>query len=149
MRRVIVTALLAASLSFAGTSAAQDIEHAKRLFSAGAAAYASGQFSAAIQAFEEANKIIPKPAIVFSIAQAHKRQYAIDRNPEHLRAAIQNYRAYIEQVPQGGRRADAAQSLGELEQMETRPTAPDATKVQAAPLKEPARIMVMTQAEGA
>lgn len=33
--------------------------------------------------------------------------------------------------------------------METRPTAPDPTKAPVGPLKEPARIMVMTQAEGA
>jgi tetratricopeptide (TPR) repeat protein len=146
--RALLPALLAGLMSVAGTSAAQDIEQAKRLFNAGAAAYASGQFGAAIQAFEEANKIVAKPAIVFSIAQAHKRQYAIDHNPEHLRAAIDHYRSYIEQVPQGGRRADAAQALGELEQMAGRPAAPDSAKV-AGPMKEPARIMVMTQAENA
>ncbi len=146
--RAFLPALLVGSISFASTAWAQDIEQAKRLFNAGATAYGSGQFSAAIQAFEEANKIVSKPAIIFSIAQAHKRQYAIDRNPEHLRAAIQNYRTYIEQVPQGGRRADAAQALGELEGLEGHPAAPDPAKV-AGPAKEPARIMVMTQAENA
>lgn len=146
--RGLAAALLAASITFASASSAQDIDQAKKLFSAGAAAYASGQFSAAIQAFEEANKIVSKPAIIFSIAQAHKRQYAIDRNPEHLRAAIQNYRTYIDQVPLGGRRADAAQALGELEQMEGRPTSADPAR-SSGPVKEPARIMVMTQAENA
>ena len=42
------------------------------LFNAGAQAYASGQFDAAIQAFTEAQGILPRPAIVYSLAQAHR-----------------------------------------------------------------------------
>ena len=147
MKRRLLSAVVVATLFFGVDASAQDIEEAKRLFSAGAAAYSSGQFSAAIQAFEAANKIVSKPAIVFSVAQAHKRQYAIDRNPDHLHAAIQNYRAYIAQVPQGGRRLDATQALGELEQMEAHAT-PDATATRTT-TKEPARVMVLAQAEGA
>ena len=147
MKRSLLSAVVVAALFFGADASAQDIDEAKKLFSAGAAAYASGQFSAAIQAFEAANKIVSKPAIVFSVAQAHKRQYAIDRNPDHLHAAIQNYRLYIAQVPQGGRRLDATQALGELEQLEAHAT-PDATATRAA-AKEPARVMVLAQAEGA
>ncbi len=147
MMRPLLSAVFVASLFFGGDAAAQDIERAKELFSAGAAAYGSGQFSAAIQAFEAANKIVSKPAIVFSIAQAHKRQYAIDANMDHLRAAIQNYRTYIAQVRVGGRRLDATMALEELLQVE-KGAAPEPATTKSV-VKEPARIMVMAQAEGA
>ena len=72
MKRSLLSAVVVAALFFGADASAQDIDEAKKLFSAGAAAYASGQFSAAIQAFEAANKIVSKPAIVFSVAQAHR-----------------------------------------------------------------------------
>ncbi|UQA56039.1 PEGA domain-containing protein [Polyangium aurulentum] len=90
-------------------------EQAKALFNAGAQAYAAGRYTAAVQAFEGAYKKAPRPAILFSMAQAHRRQYFIDKKPENLQQAIRNYRLYLDQVPQGGRRADAASALSELE----------------------------------
>ena len=129
-------------------SAEGTVDQAKALFNAGASAYASGQFEAAIQAFESANKLVPKPAIVFSIAQAHRRQYFLDKNPEHLRTAVSKYHQYIDQVAEGGRRADAAQALAELEPMLSKIGGEAATAPGPA-AKEPARLMVMTQTEGA
>ncbi|WP_394849391.1 PEGA domain-containing protein [Pendulispora brunnea] len=136
----------------AAEASAEEQERAKMLFSSGAQAYAAGQFSAAIQAFTEANRILPRPAIVYSLAQAHRRQYFIARKPESLRAAVANFRAYIEQVPDGGRRADAAQALSELEPMlvhlapEPLPAGP---KEAQEPPKEPPRLMITTQPSGA
>jgi len=136
----------------AGAQPTQDTERAKMLFSSGAQAYAAGQFDAAIQAFSEANHILPRPAIVYSLAQAHRRQYFVDRKKEHLTAAIASFRAYIEQVPDGGRRADAALALSELEPMLARmgegaggAQAPEAKE----PATEPARLMITTQPSGA
>jgi hypothetical protein len=135
-------------LSLSATAGAQDVDRAKMLFNAGAQAYASGQFDVAIQAFSEAQAILPRPAIVYSLAQAHRHQYAVDRKPEHLRAAVQSFRAYLDQVPEGGRRTDAAQALMELEPriaaMGEAMAAPT-----AAPAKEPARLMVTSQPTGA
>jgi tetratricopeptide (TPR) repeat protein len=136
-----------ALLALASTAAAAEpspaqVDQARMLFSAGAKAYEGGQFNAAIQAFEDANKIVPKPQIVFSIAQAHRRQYYVAKEPEHLREAIRRYREYVEAVKEGGRVSDAAQALAELEPLASR------TAVDQAPRpvpKDPARIMVMTQ----
>ena len=91
---------------------------------------------------------MPKPAIVFSIAQAHRRQYFLDKNPEHLRTAVSKYHQYIDQVAEGGRRADAAQALAELEPMLSKIGGEAATAPGPA-AKQPARLMVMTQTEGA
>jgi len=119
------------------------------LFSSGAEAYAHGQYAAAIQAFTEANSLLPRPAIVYSLGQAHRRQYFISKNTEHLRAAISNFRAYIDQVPDGGRRADAAQALSELEPMAARIGDANVVAPTDANAKEPARLMVTTQPSGA
>ena len=153
-----VAAAVAFFLVCAAPSAhAQDVgsdesERAKTLFSSGAQAYASGQFAAAIQAFTEANRILPRPAIVYSLAQAHRRQYFLDKNREHLKVAIASFRSYIDQVPEGGRRADAAQALSELEPVLARTGdagGPAAGADVKEPVKEPARLMITTQPSGA
>jgi hypothetical protein len=144
-KAAFVLAVLGASAPAFGQG---NVDQAKMLFSAGAKAYESGQFNAAIQAFEEANRLVPKPQIVFSIAQAERRQYFLDKDPDKLRAAIKRYHEYVDAVKEGGRIADAAQALAELEpiaaKLDTgggggaRPTA-----------KDPARVMVMTQVDDA
>lgn len=140
-----VTVAAPASAQQSGATAI-DVDAAKKLFEAGAQAYSSGQFTAAIQAFEQALKVVPKPAILFSLAQAERRQYFLDKNPATLRASIKNFRTYIEQVPEGGRRVDAAQALSELELLDSRLA--DTTQVKPA-AKEPARLMIMSRTPGA
>ncbi|WP_394840868.1 PEGA domain-containing protein [Pendulispora brunnea] len=132
--------------------AADDVKHAederaKMLFSSGGQAYASGQYAAAIQAFTAANRATPTPAIVYSLAQAHRRQYFIDRNPEHLQKAIANFQSYVQQVPIGGRRAEAVESLSELESIVARTGG--AKELGARSKEEPARLMITTQPSGA
>ncbi len=126
MRRAFAVAILAVVLT--GTTAAaaaekekeREVETARRLFDAGAQAYAAGQFATAIQAFEQANRVVPNPAILFSLAQSQRRQYIIDKNPQHLRNAIKNFHAYLKQMPEGGRRVDAVAALADLEVIESR-----------------------------
>lgn len=138
--------LAAASAAAADPTPAQ-LDQARMLFTAGAKAYETGQFNAAIQAFEDANRIVPRPQIVFSIAQAHRRQYYLLKEPEHLREAIKRYREYVETLKEGGRVSDAAQALAELEPIAAR-TASDPVSTRPA-TKDPTRVMVMTQVEGA
>ena len=94
-----------------------DVDRARQLFRAGAAAYTSGNFVAAIQAFEQAHAITPRDGLLFSLAQAHRRQYFADkaRKRSHLDEAIAYYRRYLERVQEGGRRVDATTALEELE----------------------------------
>jgi len=124
-------------------------EQAKTFFNAGAQAYQMGQFSAALQAFEEAYRLAPRPGILFSMAQAHRRQYYVDKNAEHLGAAIKRYREYIERVPVGGRRSDAAQALAELEPLAARLGAATADAPAATPAAQQTRVMVSSQTKGA
>jgi tetratricopeptide (TPR) repeat protein len=109
---------LALVLAIAGDIGAQeapDRERAKASFAAGATAYGAGEYLAAIQAFDAAYALTPLPQIAFSLAQAERRQYFVDRAPEHLNRAIELFRRYIAEVPRGGRRADALDALSQLE----------------------------------
>ena len=42
----------------------------------------------AIKAFDEAYRLAPRPGVTFSLAQAHRRQYGLDRKPDDLRGAL-------------------------------------------------------------
>ncbi len=118
------TSLLAAPLALAfsiGLAAvatpalAGPTEDAKTLFDAGARAYKLGDFKAAIQAFEQSYKVEERLGVLFSIAQAHRRQYALDHKPARVAEALRRYREYVKKVEQGGRRADAVAAIAELE----------------------------------
>lgn len=150
MKRAALTiAVILAALPAAAQSPAE-VEQAKALFNAGAQAYSVGQFVAAIHAFDEAYKITPRPAILFSLAQAERRQYAVDHDVKRLERAVTGFRKYIGEVSQGGRRADAVAALGELEPVLEKEKAKGAP---AAPAPEPpkvtARLMVTSPTSGA
>ena len=112
MRRVL-SALFVLAIA-AHARADESTEQAKMLFSAGAAAYEKRDYTGAIQAFEAAQRLAPRPAIMFSLAQAHRRQYYAEGKAEHLKAAVDGFREYIKEVPRGGRHEDAMQALQEL-----------------------------------
>lgn len=141
-------ALLAVARPVAAAEDAAALAQAKTYFNAGAQAFEAGSFNAAIQAFEQAYRLSPKPGIVFSMAQAHRRQYYLDKRPEHLREAIKEYREYVANVEQGGRRADAAEALAELEPIVSR-LDPAAGAVPVAEVAPPTRVMVSSQTKGA
>jgi hypothetical protein len=126
-------------------------DRAKEWFKAGAAAYAAGDYLAAIQALEAAYALTPAPQIAFSIAQAERRQYFVDRRPEHLSRAVALFRRYIAEVPSGGRRTDAVDALAQLEPLASAGQEP-ANEVTPAPSSAPsdrrARIMVMSDTPG-
>jgi hypothetical protein len=149
MRRTIPLFLTAISIFAAPAAHAQsaDVDRAKTFFNAGARAYDAGDFATAIEAFEAAEKLAPRPAILFSIAQAHRRQYFLDKNPDHLNAAIRLYQDYM--AKGGGRSADAAQALEELQTIANRMSADEKAQMAKGPQKEPPRIMVMSQTVGA
>lgn len=118
-RLAVVAATAVATLMIAaGTARAEnkeDVGRAKDSFQAGATAYAAGDYLAAIQALEAAYALTPLPAIAFSLGQAERRQYFVAHDRKHLDRAIELFRRYVEQVPAGGRRADALDALSQLE----------------------------------
>lgn len=148
--RVFVIVLLV-TMSGLAHGVPEDIEKAKTYFAAGAQAYSVGQYTAAIQAFDEAYRMAPRSAILFSTAQALRRQYFVDRNRAHLDRAIELYRRYVNEVPQGGRRNDAVQALSELEPVAARLDL--ASEVGSAELRNRAlpdtRLMVSSPTRGA
>ncbi|HVR21652.1 MAG TPA: PEGA domain-containing protein [Polyangiaceae bacterium] len=131
---------------------ADEVSEAKAFFKAGAAAYAAGDYLAAIQALDAAYRATPLPAIAFSLAQAERRQYFVSHEPQHLTRAIELYRVYLDKVPSGGRRADAADALAQLEPLavglSTQPAA-DAAATSTPPVVAKTRLMVTSEAPGA
>jgi hypothetical protein len=120
-RRAIAALALGLALPVPAAAESQtDIERAKESFRAGAAAYAAGEYLAAIQALEAAYDVTPLPAIAFSLAQAERRQYFVAHERGHLERAVSLYRLYVDQVPSGGRRADALEALSQLEPLAAR-----------------------------
>ncbi|HEU4409399.1 MAG TPA: PEGA domain-containing protein [Polyangiaceae bacterium] len=145
-RRGARVALALCLVAAAARAQGERVDKAKEYFNAGAEAYGARQYLAAIQAFEAAQKLAPRPAILFSLGQAERRQYLIDRRPERLRAAIAHYRAYLEQEPQGARRGDAVEALAELEPMAGRLGAQGPAPREE---KRPTRLLVSSSAQGA
>lgn len=132
----------------AAAPSASDIERAKQSFKAGAAAYAAGDYLAAIEALEAAYALTPLPPIAFSLAQAERRQYFVARQPEHLTRSIALFRRYLEQTPSGGRRADAIDALAQLEPILAKLDAAAASAPAAAPERR-TRLIVFSETPGA
>jgi hypothetical protein len=110
--RIAVAVLLVLA---AQTAHAEDKAGAERYFRAGAKAYAAQNFAAAVANFDEAYKALPMPEIAFSAAQAYRRLYRTDPQPQYVRRAVELYRIYLAKVKTGGRVGDAADSLGDME----------------------------------
>lgn len=156
MRRATAWLALAALLAPGpGVGAAEtapatpDTTQAREYFDAGRQAYDRGQFAAAIAAFEEALRLSPRPSVIFSTAQAWRRQYVVDRDPKSLRRAVDLYRQYLGAVSEGGRRADAVQHLGDLEPLLLRVESVNAAAAPVSAAPDPTQLMVTSQTPGA
>jgi hypothetical protein len=152
MKRVVIALALCASslpaLAFAADSPS-DLDRAKESFKAGATAYAAGDYSAAIQALDAAYQLTPLPAIAFSLAQAHRRQYFVDHAREHLERSIALFREYVELAPTGSRRPDALDALSQLEPLlAARPKAPSPGESSVDTLRR-TRVLITSDAPGA
>ena len=150
---LIALVLCAASvpLSALAADAPSDLDRAKESFKAGATAYAAGDYLAAIQALDAAYRLTPLPAIAFSLAQAHRRQYFVDHERDHLDRSIALFRQYIELAPTGSRRADALDALSQLEPLAaSQLKAPVAgAPASNAEVARRTRVLVTTDAPGA
>lgn len=151
LRSLLVVLLLVCSARAVQAQPTVDLERAKASFRAGAAAYAAGEYPAAIQALAQAYELTPLPAIAFSLAQAERRQFFADRDPHHLERAIELFRRYVAQEPTGSRRADALDALAQLEPLATSAGVPQNTPARVLPERTaaPTRIMVVSEASEA
>lgn len=124
MSRMLACIACVAVLAGAGASAtradepdARERREARRLFRAGEQAYHAGKYALAADAFEAAYQILPAPQIAFSTAQAHRLQYFVDKDAKRLARAVELFRVYLEQTPEGGQRDIAVTHLSEIEPM--------------------------------
>ncbi|HYQ05036.1 MAG TPA: PEGA domain-containing protein [Polyangiaceae bacterium] len=152
MRRASIALLLGGlcwPLSALAADPPSDLDRAKEDFKAGATAYAAGDYLAAIQALDAAYQLTPLPAIAFSLAQAHRRQYFVDHEREHLDRAIALFRQYIDLSPTGSRRADALDALSQLEPLAAaQPKATSRPEPSSEAVRR-TRVLVTTDAPGA
>ncbi|MDI1444320.1 PEGA domain-containing protein [Polyangium sp. 6x1] len=141
---VLLSVLLVAA-SARPLHAADAVEEARILFTAGAQAYAAGRYADAVDAFRATHALTPeRPTVLFSLAQAERRHYTVARDPAVLQAAIAHFRSYLELVPEGGRRADVVAALGELEAI-----AASLEQKTAETTVSKARLLITTQTPGA
>jgi hypothetical protein len=128
--------------------AAEERATAERYFRAGEMAYQNQSFGAAAENFEEAYRRFALPEIAFSAAQAYRRQYYIDRKPEHVQRAVDLYRVYLAKITSGGRVADAADGLAEM-QAELDKLLKSGVEVSASLAKQYTRVLVNPRLGGA
>lgn len=108
--------------SSVNVEAQNTLDRARILFDAGVQAYTAGRYKEAVESFQEAYALSGKPQAVFSLAQAERRQYLVTLDAQFLKSSIEHFRKYLELVPEGGRRGDAAEALEQLELLATRET---------------------------
>ena len=148
-KRAAATALALLVLAASTANADDALDQAKTYFSAGAQAYDAGRFGAAVQAFQQAYALAPRPAILFSMAQAERKAWFVDKRADDLKHAIEHYHAYLAQVPTGGRRGDAADGLAELEPIASRMAPQDLTPATSPGTEAKTRMMVTCATSGA
>lgn len=156
--RAIAVALAVASAGAAAdahaappnaTPSAEDVERARTFFNAGAQAYGAAKYADAVRSFEQAYELSPRPPVLFSLAQAERKEYFDHGDVRVLKRAIQHYKDYLDQVATGGRRAEALDAKIELEQRLSR-LDPSQANVSSAPSeKRKPRVTVFSPTQGA
>jgi tetratricopeptide (TPR) repeat protein len=115
-RSIALALVLASSTSLAAKQpTADEVQRARTFFDAGAAAYSAAKYYDAVRSFEQAYELAPRPQVLFSLAQAERKEYFASNNAAYLRRAIQHYKEYLDQVPTGGRRSEATEAKADLE----------------------------------
>src|SRR4051812_29165245 len=104
----------------AAQTAAADLAKASNFFDAGAQAYRAGGYLVAAEAFLKAHEIAPSSALLFSAAQAYRREYLANPSADVLRRAVALYREYLRVDKDPKRREDAMLALAALVPIEAR-----------------------------
>jgi tetratricopeptide (TPR) repeat protein len=90
--------------------AAASAQDARTLFQRGQAAYETGDYAAAIEAWDQAYALDPRPLLQYNLAQAHERL-------GDLPQAVAAYRRFLENAPPDGPNVPTARArLASLEQ---------------------------------
>jgi tetratricopeptide (TPR) repeat protein len=106
--------LVCAWLGWANAALADAAAEARTYFEVGAKAYKVGDYTNAIQAFEEAYRRANRPGLLFSIAQANRMEYFARNDPARLRDAVRYYQTYLAAEPKGKRAGEVTEILARL-----------------------------------
>lgn len=148
-RAFMVAAVTLALVAPRPASADATTDQAKTQFTLGAQAYTAGKYDVAVAAFEEAYRLLPRPEILFSLAQAEKKQCVAAKDPNLLKKALAHYRQYYAMdLPQSARKAEAVESIQVLEQLAMQPELGGVAPTAAAQ-KAPTKLAVYASVDGA
>lgn len=145
--RLVVVAMV--GLYAAPATAAADARktEARRYFEAGKKAFVKTKYGAAIAAFEQAHQTSPNPAVIFSLAQAHRLRYFVDHDSADILLAVDLYRRYLAESPTGRRREHAVEHLATIEPLVSRLQLSGTSTRSRRPA--PTRLMVQANVEDA
>ncbi len=145
----VLTVLSSAAIASAKDPTPDEVERARTFFNAGAQAYTAARYSEAARSFEQAYELAPRPQLAFSLAQAERKEFFASNDAAFLRRALQHYKAYLDQVPSGGRRSEATEAKADLETRLARLDPAQAAAATAQPEKRKARVTVYSATPGA
>ncbi len=146
----VVALLTVTSLASAKDPTPDEVDRARTFFNAGAQAYSAARYGDAVRSFDQAYELAPRPQLLFSLAQAERKEYFAGNDASFLRRAIQHYKAYLEQVASGGRRSEATEAKADLEARLARDPQAQAASGAAPPVeKRKARVTVYSATPGA
>jgi hypothetical protein len=145
----IVALVTATTLASAKEPTPDEVDRARTFFNAGAQAYSAARYADAVRSFDQAYELAPRPQLLFSLAQAERKEYFAGNDASYLRRAIQHYKAYLEQVPSGGRRSEATEAKADLEARLARDPQAQAGTAPPPVEKRKARVTVYSATPGA
>jgi hypothetical protein len=149
--RVFIGAALAAiTLSSFAAAGPAEVERARTFFNAGAQAYSAARYRDAVNSFEQAYALAPRPNVLFSLAQSERKEFYASNDVTMLRRALAHYKQYLQEVPSGGRRSEATEAKADLEARASRLDPQGEPSAPAAPAeKKKARLTVVSGTPGA
>lgn len=158
VKRLLFLIVLAASLL--STEAMAQPGKWRTYYESAKQAFTAGRYADAVRLLEEAHRLSDQHALLYNIGKASQLQYIAEKNVDALKKAVRAYRDYLEKVPEGSRRVEATEALGELEpqlpkdapEAPVNPDDPYGEKKPAPKPEPPARrtgVVVTTSAPGA
>ena len=72
---VVLTLVTTTSLASAKEPTPDEVERARTFFNAGAQAYSAARYSEAVRSFDQAYELAPRPQLLFSLAQAERKEF--------------------------------------------------------------------------
>lgn len=126
-------------------------DQARALYQAGSAAFRKGDYALAVDAFASARRLVRRPSVLFSLAQAHRLKFFLPASAGggligDLEAAVEAYRAAIAAGLDAERRTHATMHLSSLVPYMERSRLGDNGRD---PARSAARLIVTSTVEGA